>query len=445
MTLLPQNELRHRVRSVTTHKDPQPSTRIDIPEETTREQPEPSVQGGNGYPEHAKRLTTYAKTATLITFSLIVAFYTTKLDTEENKLFILASFTSLMFTLLFVLVLVMLIGCVERPDPDPKCLRCRFEEKLYISIYGSNWLLMLTAFFLLLLCTFRYAYLAVFLIVALLVICILLIQGSKLKHTESIKKYRELHDSELNHFSELSSAVVLMLFAGLSSIVFSSPNLSRKNDQIKVTECFLYVIIVLSLLLMLLTSVPPAVQYNGTRSRMVRVVKFLFYTLISILTLVGLMAASEVLQGLVVFSTFAHIIGATYWLVTEILYEHPDHNQDQGRAQPVEKMELDSLSMVFATGAFSALMVVYSRNVDNSEPYSWCYYLILAVCMISLCSTFISCLSKMVFFTHALQTRAWEKAETILSNITYISLFVALFSTTVLAVYSGLTSKKSSN
>ncbi|XP_078167813.1 uncharacterized protein LOC144562458 isoform X2 [Carex rostrata] len=394
--------------------------------------------GGNPYPEHAKRLTTYTKTVTLITISLIVAFYNTKLDTEENKMFILASFTSLIFALLFAIVPVILISCVERPNPN--CLRCRFEEKLYISIYGSNSLLMVTAFFLLLLCTFRYAYLAVFLILALLVICILHKQGSKLKHTESIKKYRETHDSDLNHFSEHSAAVVLMLFTGLSSIVFSSPNLSRKNDQIKVTECFLYVIIVLSLLLMLLTSVPPAVQNEGTRARMVRVVKFLFYTLISILTLVVLMAASEVLQGLVVFSTFAHIIGATYWLVTEVLDGHDDEGQDV----PVSK-ELDSLSMVFATGAFSVLMVVYSKNVDNSESYSWWYFFILSVCMISLCSTFISCLSKMVIFSHNRRSRAWEKAEMILSYITYISLFVALLSTIVLAVYSGLTSQEPSN
>lgn len=204
------------------------------------------------YKEHAKRLTTYAKTAILITFSLIVVFYTTNLNKQDNEFFILASFSSLLFALFFELVLVVLIGCVERPDPN--CLRCRYEEKMYIFIYGSNLLLMLAAFFLLLICTSKYACLALFLIPALLVISSLFYQGVKFKHTESIKKYRG-YDSELNRFSELSSAVVLMLFTGLSSFVFSSPTMSRQNHQIKVTECFLFVIIVMSLLLMLLTSV----------------------------------------------------------------------------------------------------------------------------------------------------------------------------------------------
>lgn len=176
---------------------------------------------------------------------------------------------------------------------------------------------------------------------------------------------------------------------------------------------------------------------------MVGVVKSLSYTLVSLLTLVGLMATGEVLQGLVVFSTLAHIIGATYWLVTEILDERAD--QVSGGAQPASKKELDSISMVSATGAFFVLMFVYSKNVDNSEPYSRWNYFLLAVCMISLCSSFISCLSKMVIFCYSLKTRAWAKAEKILSIITYISLFVALISTIVLAVYSILTSKESSN
>jgi hypothetical protein len=150
------------------------------------------------------------------------------------------------------MVLVVLIGCVERPNSN--CFRCKYEEKMYFFIYGSNLLLMLTAFFLLLLCTSKYAYLALFLILALLVIISLLYQGCKRKHTLSIDKYRN-HDSELNRFSELSSAVVLMLFTGLSSFVFSSSTLSRQNHHVKVTECFLFVIIVMSLLLMLLTSV----------------------------------------------------------------------------------------------------------------------------------------------------------------------------------------------
>ncbi|XP_078167720.1 uncharacterized protein LOC144562374 [Carex rostrata] len=339
----------------------------------------------------------------------------------------------------------MLIGCVESPDPN--CFRCRYEETLYISIYGSNSLKMLTAFFLLLLCTFRYAYLAVFLILALLVISILFYQGSTLQHTTSIKKYREIHDSDLNHFSELSAAAVVMLFAGLSIIVFSSSNLSRNNNQMKVTECFLFVTLIMSLLLMLFTSVPPAVQHEQTRARMVRVVKFLSYTLVSILALVGLMAAGEVLQGLVVFSTFAPIIGATYWLVTEILYEHPNPDQEQGQAEPaaIAKMELHPGAMVLATGAFPVIMVVYSKNVDNCELHNWGYFLILAVCMISLCSTFISCLSKMVFFSHNLQSPSWKTGKRILDNIMNISLFVALLSTIVLAVYNRLTSQKSCN
>lgn len=192
--------------------------------------------------------------------------------------------------------------------------------------------------------------------------------------------------------------------------------------------------------------VPPAVQHERTRARMVRVVKFLFYTLVSILTLVGLMAAGEVLQGLVVFSTFAHIIGATYWFVTEILYEHPEPDQEQDQAAPdvIAKMELHPGAMVLATGAFPVLMVVYSKNV-NCELHNWGYFLILAVCMISLCSTFISCLSKMVFFSHNLQSPSWKTAKRILDTIMYISLFVALLSTIVLAVYSRLTSQKSCN
>lgn len=173
---------------------------------------------------------------------------------------------------------------------------------------------------------------------------------------------------------------------------------------------------------------------------MIGVVKSLFYALVSLLALVGLMAASEVLHGVVVFSTFAHIIGAIYWLVTELLYEHDD--QDSAGAERVPK-ELDSLSMAFATGAFFVLMFVYSKNVDNIEPYRWWDYFLLAVCMISLCSTFISCLSNMVIFSCALETRAWDKAERILSFITYISLFVALLSTVLLAVYGKLISKGS--
>jgi hypothetical protein len=189
--------------------------------------------------------------------------------------------------------------------------------------------------------------------------------------------------------------------------------------------------------------VPPAVHHMNARARMVGVVKSLSYTLLSILTLVGLMAAGEVLQGIVVFSIIAHVIGATYWFVTELLYEHD--NRFSGGAQIVSEKELDSLSMVSATGAFSVLMVVYSKNVDNSEPYSQWNYFVLAVCMISLCSSFISCLSKMVIFCYAWTTRAWAKAESILNIITYISLFAALISTILLAVYSILKSKGSSN
>lgn len=188
--------------------------------------------------------------------------------------------------------------------------------------------------------------------------------------------------------------------------------------------------------------VPPAVHHPSTRARMVGVVKSLSYALVSLLPVVGLMAVSEILQGIVVFSTFAHIIGATYWLVTELLYEQND--RVSVGAEPVPK-ELDSLSMVFATSAFTALMYVYAKNVDNIEPYSWWDYFLMAMSMISLCSTFISCLTNMIISSYAQDTEAWKKAETILSTITYLLLFVALVSTFLLAVYSDLITKGSSN
>jgi hypothetical protein len=187
-----------------------------------------------------------------ITFSLIVAVYTTDLASNKNKIFVLATYSALLFALFFELLVVVLIGCVERPDQN--CFHGRFKEKLYFFLYGSNALLMLTAFFVLILRTYRYAYLTVFLIIALLIISSLLYKGFILKHTESIKNYRE-HDSELDHFSELSSAAALMIFTAFSSIVFSGPTPSERNNEIKVTDCFLYVTIIMSLLLMLLTSV----------------------------------------------------------------------------------------------------------------------------------------------------------------------------------------------
>jgi hypothetical protein len=202
-----------------------------------------------------------------------------------------------------------------------------------------------------------------------------------------------------------------------------------------------------------LLQVPPAVLQESTRARMVGVVKSLSYALVSLLTMVGLMAVSEILQGIVVLSTSAHFIGATYWLVTELLYDHV--NQVCTGAQQVPELrvpeqtvpnkDLDSLSMVFATSAFSALMFVYAKNVDNIKPYSWWDYFLMSICMISLCSTFISCLTKMVIFNYALKTPAWAKGESILSFITYLSMFVALISTFMLGVYTGLISNGSSN
>jgi hypothetical protein len=152
-----------------------------------------------------------------------------------NKNFILASFSSLIFALFFELVLLMFIGCVERPDPN--CFRCRYQEEMYIFVHGSNLLLMPTTFFPLLLCSSKYACLAAFVVLAILVISSLLYQGFTLKHTESIKKYRE-HDSELNHFSELSLAMVLLLFTGLSSFVFSSATLLNGNIKLRSSSVF---------------------------------------------------------------------------------------------------------------------------------------------------------------------------------------------------------------
>lgn len=185
--------------------------------------------------------------------------------------------------------------------------------------------------------------------------------------------------------------------------------------------------------------VPPAIHQVSARARMVGVVKSLSYTTACLLALVALMAAGEILQGLVVLSTILHISGATYWLVTELIFKHDD--PFSGEAEPVPK-EFDSLSVVFAAGAFFTLLLIYSLNVDNSKPYSpWDDYYLLAVCMISLCSTFISLLIKIVIFSYALDTRAWSKAEMILSFITYISLVLALFSTFILLIFGSFTSK----
>ncbi|KAJ4748343.1 hypothetical protein LUZ62_082748 [Rhynchospora pubera] len=395
--------------------------------ETTQQ----STQVANEYAEHAKRLTTYAKTTILITISLLVAFYSMSLDKQEKKIFILASFASLLFALLFELILLVLIGCIE--EPNWNCFPCQYGEQMYFFIYGSNLLLMLTALFLLLLCTSRYTFLSVFLVLMLPVIASLFYQATKMVHTESIKKYKE-HDSELNCSSELSAAVVIMLFAGLSSIVFSSATLPRQNLEIKTTECFLYITIIMGLLLMLLTSVPPAVLQQSTRVRMVKAVKSLAYTIVSLLALVGLLAACEIIQGLVVLSTSVHIAGAMYWFVRELRCKLPD----QIIAGPVQvpRMELDPLSMVLASGTFSILMLVYSTNVDNSKLHNRsAYFVLMAVCMLSLCSTFISSLGKMIIFRYYLQTRPWKNAKVVMSFITYPVLFVAALSSFLLALY----------
>ncbi|KAJ3708369.1 hypothetical protein LUZ61_012074 [Rhynchospora tenuis] len=395
-----------------------------------------ATQVDNEYAEHAKRLKTYTKSTLLITFSLLVAFYSTSLDKQEKKIFILASFASLLSALLFEIILLVLSECLETPSWN--CFPCRYGEQMYFFIYGSSLLLMLTALFLLLLCTSRYKFLSVFLVLALPVIASLFYQA-KMIHTESIKKYKE-HDSELNCISELSAAIVIMLFAGPSFIVFSSPTLPRQNLEMKTTECFLYITIIMGLLLMLLTSVMLQVYSKLSLRQNIYMlflyssVKFLKVGNYSLVALVGLLAASEILQGLVVFSTSMHIAGAMYWFVRELICKLPD--QVIAGPEQVPKMEIDPLSMVLASSSFSVLMYVYSTNVDNSKLHSpSAYFLLMAVCMLSLCSTFISSLGKMIIFRYYLQTRPWKNAKVVMNFITYPVVFVAALSSFLLAVY----------
>ncbi|RLM92593.1 hypothetical protein C2845_PM08G07510 [Panicum miliaceum] len=189
-------------------------------------------------------------------------------------------------------------------------------EMLCYAAYASNILLMCTAVCLAAVVNKKYSALASPLLLVFFVMFAIFIEcGHRNKFTWGALEY-ESQQSDLKFFFDLSSEVAQNALTGLSgSLLGSMKNAGcLQGNSFRTTEGFILYAVVVGLFLMLVCTIPPALEFSSTREKVVnRFLKWTAYFSLALISLAGLFAAATVVQTYVVFATVLIVAVGAFW------------------------------------------------------------------------------------------------------------------------------------
>lgn len=259
--------------------------------------------------------------------------------------------------------------------PTQRVNRLRLN-RLCATVYASAVLLMLAPVGLLLLRDKTYAIVMIPFLPVGVVLYLLLRKGARLGFAWGTAQY-EPHDHDLRCFFTLAAGVTVPAYVGLLGHVISQIRSSRAHvqDGINSVECLLLYAVVAGLILMLLTSSPPALLFRLTREVLVtRFLGVLADTQLALVGLAGLAAAAEIVRGFAVLALTVDVVVACAVFAREH-EDEPDHGMEQnGGKHPLQHATASSpdvAPLLLNSVAFAVLMLSYSTFTGGHFYFSW--------------------------------------------------------------------------
>lgn len=204
------------------------------------------------------------------------------------------------------------------------------------------------------------------------------------------------HKHDLKFFFDLSSEITQTAFAGLSGSLLGNLKKARcLHNSFGTAEGFTLYALLVGLFLMLVCTIPPALDLRSMRDKAVTVfLKWTAYLALALLSLAGLFAAAAVVQMFVVFAVV--LIGAmgAFWFykvyrskpaseTTEDGSEHPRRRRPDASTGERSLMWLGIHSLMF--GTLMASYSVFLSGQHFSNLYKAVVFFVFAVLVTNFC------------------------------------------------------------